>query len=233
MRPKKPASGHGESSRDFNSVGDEGGFAPSLKSNDEAIETIIAAIERAGFVPGDQVATAPDPAASEFFESGQHVLGRSEQKRCKSPEQIVRLYEVWVDRRPIISIEDGVAEEDELGWRLITEALGKRIQLVGDAEKRVGIRAPGLAKYGYIATYLPLARLAGFGLRHQERYIILDLDMRARHGGKSSHVVFSAQREQEVVQVLKCALRQSAESFSSATMNSATGNRSSLDLGSP
>jgi enolase len=91
MRPKKPASGHGESSRDFNSVGDEGGFAPSLKSNDEAIETIIAAIERAGFVPGDQVATAPDPAASEFFESGQHVLGRSEQKRCKSPEQIVRL----------------------------------------------------------------------------------------------------------------------------------------------
>jgi enolase len=114
------------------SVGDEGGFAPSLKSNDEAIETIIAAIERAGFVPGDQVAIALDPAASEFFESGQYVLGRSEQKWCKSPEQIVRLYEDWVDRYPIISIEDGVAEEDELGWRLITEALDKRIQLVGD-----------------------------------------------------------------------------------------------------
>jgi enolase len=94
------------------------------------------------------------------------VLDRSEQKRCKSPEQIVRLYEDWVDRYLIISIEDGVAEADELGWRLITEALGKRIQLVGDDN--------------FVTN---------------PRIFILDLDMRARHGGKSSHVVFPAQPE--------------------------------------
>jgi enolase len=112
-------------------VGDEGGFAPSLKSNDEAIEVILAAIEQAGFVPGDQVAIALDPAASEFFESGHYVMRKSDKSR-KTPEEIVRLYEDWVDRYPIISIEDGVAEGDSLGWRLITEALGERIQLVGD-----------------------------------------------------------------------------------------------------
>jgi enolase len=112
-------------------VGDEGGFAPNLKSNDEAIEVILAAIEKAGYVPGDQIAIALDPAASEFFESGQYVLDRSDQSR-KSPEEIVRLLDDWVERYPIISIEDGVAEGDAIGWRLITEALGKKIQLVGD-----------------------------------------------------------------------------------------------------
>jgi enolase len=112
-------------------VGDEGGFAPSLKSNDEAIEVILAAIEQAGFVPGDQVAIALDPAASEFFESGQYILDRSDKSR-KTPEAMLRLYEDWVDRYPIISLEDGVAEGDTVGWRLITDALGKRIQLVGD-----------------------------------------------------------------------------------------------------
>jgi enolase len=118
--------------RDYNTaVGDEGGFAPSLKSNDEAIEVIVAAIEQAGFTPGEQVAVALDPAASEFFESGHYVLHKSDKSR-KSPEEMVRLYEDWVDRYPIVSIEDGVAEGDSLGWRLITEALGTRIQLVGD-----------------------------------------------------------------------------------------------------
>jgi enolase len=112
-------------------VGDEGGFAPNLKSNDEAIEVILAAIENAGFVPGDQIAIALDPAASEFYESGQYFLDRSDKSR-KTPEEMVRLYEDWLDRYPIISLEDGVAEEDAVGWRLITEALGKRIQLVGD-----------------------------------------------------------------------------------------------------
>jgi enolase len=112
-------------------VGDEGGFAPNLKSNDEAIEVILAAIEQAGFIPGDQIAIALDPAASEFFESGRYVLHRSDKSR-KSPEEIVRLLDDWVERYPIISIEDGVAEGDAIGWRLITEALGKKIQLVGD-----------------------------------------------------------------------------------------------------
>jgi len=112
-------------------VGDEGGFTPNLKSNDEAIEVILAAIEQAGFIPGDQIAIALDPAASEFFESGQYVLDRSDKSR-KTPEEIVRLLDDWVERYPIISIEDGVAEGDAVGWRLITEALGKKIQLVGD-----------------------------------------------------------------------------------------------------
>jgi enolase len=83
------------------------------------------------FIPGDQIAIALDPAASEFFESGQYVLDRSDKSR-KTPEEIVHLFDNWVERYPIISIEDGVAEGDAVGWRLITEALGKKIQLVGD-----------------------------------------------------------------------------------------------------
>jgi enolase len=112
-------------------VGDEGGFAPSLRSNDEAIEVILAAIEQAGLKPGEQVALALDPAASEFFEDGQYVLHKSDKSR-KSPEEMVRLFEDWVKRYPIVSIEDGVAEQDQDGWRLMTEALGRAIQLVGD-----------------------------------------------------------------------------------------------------
>jgi enolase len=120
------------SNRGYNlAVGDEGGFAPSLKSNVEAIEVILAGIERAGLVPGEQVAIAIDRAASEFFESGRYVLDGTDKSR-KTPEEIVRLYEDWVDRYPIISIEDGVAEGDDVGWRLITEALGQKVQLVGD-----------------------------------------------------------------------------------------------------
>jgi enolase len=113
------------------SVGDEGGFAPNLKSNEEAIEVILAAIERAGFVPGDQIAIALDPAASELFEDGRYVLRKSDQSR-RTSEEMVRLYEDWLDRYPIVSIEDGVAEGDDQGWRLITDALSKKVQLVGD-----------------------------------------------------------------------------------------------------
>ena len=112
-------------------VGDEGGFAPSLKSNTEAVEVILRAIEKAGFTPGEQVALALDPAASEFFEDEAYVFGKSDGSR-KSPEEMVRLYEDWVGKYPIVSIEDGVAEQDEGGWRLITETLGKQVQLVGD-----------------------------------------------------------------------------------------------------
>ena len=112
-------------------VGDEGGFAPSLTSNTEAVEVILWAIEKAGFTPGEQVALALDPAASEFFEAGQYVFDKSDGSR-KSPEDMVRLYEDWVGKYPIVSIEDGVAEQDEAGWRLITETLGRKVQLVGD-----------------------------------------------------------------------------------------------------
>jgi enolase len=112
-------------------VGDEGGFAPSLRSNTEAVEVILTAIERAGFKAREQIALALDPAASEFYEPGQYVFSKSDKSR-KTAEDMVRLYEDWVRQYPIISIEDGVAENHQLGWRLLTQALGKRIQLVGD-----------------------------------------------------------------------------------------------------
>ncbi len=112
-------------------VGDEGGFAPSLKSNDEAVEVILEAIEKANYKPGKDVYLALDPASSEFFEKGKYVFKKSD-KSSKTPEQMVRFYEKWVKQYPIISIEDGMAENDWEGWKMITEALGKKIQLVGD-----------------------------------------------------------------------------------------------------
>ena len=112
-------------------VGDEGGFAPSLKSNTEAVEVILSAIEKAGFKPGDQVALALDPASSEFHEKGAYVFSKSDKSR-KTSEEMVRLYEDWVRQYPIVSIEDGVAEDDVAGWKRITQVLGGRAQLVGD-----------------------------------------------------------------------------------------------------
>ena len=112
-------------------VGDEGGFAPSLKSNDEAVEVILQAIEKANYKSGKDVFLALDPAASEFFVKGKYIFNKSD-KSSKSPEQMVKFYERWVKQYPIISIEDGMAENDWRGWKLITEALGEKIQLVGD-----------------------------------------------------------------------------------------------------
>jgi enolase len=112
-------------------VGDEGGFAPNLKSNEEAVEVILEAITKAGYAPGKDVYIALDPASSEFFDNGKYVFSKSD-KSAKSPDQIVRFYENWVAQYPIISIEDGLAENDWTGWKLMTDALGKKIQLVGD-----------------------------------------------------------------------------------------------------
>jgi enolase len=113
------------------SVGDEGGFAPSLKSNVEAIELVLEAIQQAGFRPGDDVAIAIDPAASEFFQDGKYVFKKSDQS-SKSPEEMVRFWANWVRQYPIVSIEDGLAEDDWEGWKMMTEELGSKIQLVGD-----------------------------------------------------------------------------------------------------
>ena len=114
-------------------VGDEGGFAPSLKSNEEAIEVILEAIEAAGYKVGDDVALALDPASSEFYnkETGKYVFKKSD-KSEKSSEEMARYWESWVRQYPIISIEDGLAEDDWAGWRFMTEILGEQIQLVGD-----------------------------------------------------------------------------------------------------
>ncbi|OPX24172.1 MAG: phosphopyruvate hydratase [Candidatus Latescibacteria bacterium 4484_107] len=111
-------------------VGDEGGFAPNLKSNEEPIEVILKAIEKAGYKPGEQMAIALDPAASEFYEDGLYNL--SAEGRKLSSAEIVDFYADWVAKYPIVSIEDGMAEGDWDGWKLMTDKLGKKIQIVGD-----------------------------------------------------------------------------------------------------
>jgi len=111
-------------------VGDEGGFAPNLKSNEEAIQLLIEAIEVAGFRPGDDIALALDTASTEFFKDGSYRLDG--EGRTLSPTQMVELLTSWCDKYPIVSIEDGVAEEDWDGWGALTQALGSRVQLVGD-----------------------------------------------------------------------------------------------------
>lgn len=112
-------------------VGDEGGFAPNLKSNEEALELIIESIEKAGYIPDDQILIALDPAASEFYQDGVYTL-KAEKKPTKTAEEMVEFYAKLTEKYPIISIEDGMAEDDWNGWKLITEALGKKTQLVGD-----------------------------------------------------------------------------------------------------
>jgi enolase len=111
-------------------VGDEGGFAPALRSHEEAIEVILQAIEAAGYAPGKQVWLALDPASSEFFNAGMYELKGENRKLDASG--MVEFYADWAERYPIASIEDGVAEGDQAGWKLMTERLGGKIQLVGD-----------------------------------------------------------------------------------------------------
>ncbi len=113
------------------SVGDEGGFAPNLKSNEEALQVIMEAIEKAGYKPGEDILLALDVASSELFKDGKYYL-ENEEKPEKTPEQLVDFYENLVNKYPIISIEDGMAENDWDGWKMLTDRLGKKIQLVGD-----------------------------------------------------------------------------------------------------
>ena len=111
-------------------VGDEGGFAPSLSSNREALEVIVAAIEAAGYKPGVDIFLGMDPAASEFYEDGKYVLAR--EGRTLTSREMVDLYERWLNDYPIITIEDGLAEDDWEGWAQLQQQLGQRVQLVGD-----------------------------------------------------------------------------------------------------
>ncbi len=112
-------------------VGDEGGYAPELGSNDEAIQSVVEAIEKAGYTPGEEVAIALDPAASEFYQDGKYVFKKST-KEVMTSEQMVEFWARWVEKYPIISIEDGLAEHDWDGWVQMTEVLGEKIQIVGD-----------------------------------------------------------------------------------------------------
>jgi len=112
-------------------VGDEGGFAPSVKSNVEGIEVVLEAISQAGYKPGEEIAIALDPAASEFYQDGKYVFKKSD-KSSKSSEEMVRYWAKWANDYPIVSLEDGLAEDDWDGWAMLTKELGDKIQLVGD-----------------------------------------------------------------------------------------------------
>jgi enolase len=113
-------------------VGDEGGFAPNLKSNEEAIESVLEAITQAGYQPGAQIGICLDPASSEFFKNGKYVFKKSD-KSERTSEQMVEFWANWVRQYPaILSIEDGMSEDDWDGWKLLTDTIGSKCQLVGD-----------------------------------------------------------------------------------------------------
>jgi len=128
-------------------VGDEGGFAPSLRSNVEAIEVVLEAIQQAGYKPGKEIAIALDPAASEFYQDGKYVFKKSD-RSSKSSEEMVRYWAKWVKDYPIVSLEDGLSEDDWDGWAMLTKELGGKIQLVGDDifVTNIEIFAKGIAK---------------------------------------------------------------------------------------
>lgn len=113
------------------SVGDEGGFAPNLQSNEEAVEVILQAISAAGYKPGKDIKIALDPASSEFYKDGFYVL-EAEAEPKKSSEEMAAFYAGWVEKYPIVSIEDGMAEDDWAGWKILTDKIGGKIQIVGD-----------------------------------------------------------------------------------------------------
>jgi enolase len=161
-------------------VGDEGGFAPELKSNEEAVEVILQAIESAGYKTGKQISIALDPAASELYESGQYVFWKST-KTKKSSAQMIQLWQKWVRQYPIVSLEDGLAENDWEGWQELTRVLGKKIELVGDdvfcTNPRIiargikeGVANSVLIKLNQIGTLtetldaIRTARKAGYGI---------------------------------------------------------------------
>jgi enolase len=161
------------------SVGDEGGFAPNLKTNDEAVEVIVEAIKTAGYKPGKDIAIALDPAASEFYDNGSYVMKKSDKSRM-TPAEMVKLWGDWAKKYPIVSLEDGMGEEDRDGWKSLTAALGRKLQLVGDdnfvtnpkifAEGiREGIANAILIKLNQIGTVsetletVAMAQKAGYG----------------------------------------------------------------------
>jgi enolase len=160
-------------------VGDEGGFAPSLKTNTEAVELMLEAIGAAGYQAGRQIALALDPAASEFYDQGAYVMKKSDGSR-KTPAEMVALWGDWAKRYPIASLEDGMGEEDCEGWKALTKTLGQKLQLVGDdnfvtnpsifAEGiREGIANAILIKLNQIGTVsetletVAMAQKAGYG----------------------------------------------------------------------
>lgn len=158
------------------SVGDEGGFAPSLKSNVEAVEVLLEAITKAGYAPGKDISIALDPASSEMYQDGKYVFYKSD-KSARTSEEMVAIYADWVRQYPIVSIEDGLAQDDWDGWNLLTKELGSKIQLVGDdlfvtnTERLARGIAEGTAnsiliKLNQIGTVTETIRAIELGRRH-------------------------------------------------------------------
>jgi enolase len=158
-------------------VGDEGGFAPQLETNEEALQVIVAAIEQAGYTPGEEVSLALDPASTEFYRDGRyHLAGEG---RSLSSAELVDLYEAWLAKYPIVSIEDGMAEDDWDGWKQLTDRVGARVQLVGDdlfvtnperlregIERRVGssilVKVNQIGSLSETLAAIELARASGY-----------------------------------------------------------------------
>ena len=113
-------------------VGDEGGYAPALKANEEAVETILEAIEKAGFKAGKDVAIALDPAASEFYDVDKKIYNLRTEGRELSSDEMVAFWVDWVNKYPIVSLEDGLAQDDWEGWKALTAEVGDKVQIVGD-----------------------------------------------------------------------------------------------------
>ncbi|HEX6797585.1 MAG TPA: phosphopyruvate hydratase [Ktedonobacterales bacterium] len=164
-------------------VGDEGGFAPSLGSNREALELIVAAIEAAGYKPGEQICLGIDPAASEFYHDGKYELAR--EGRMLTSTEMVALYEQWVGQYPIISIEDGLAEDDWQGWAELTRRLGDKVQLVGDDIFVTNIERIGRGIREHIANSV-LIKLNQIGTL-TETLAAIEQAMRARYTAVISH----------------------------------------------
>ncbi|HXV86667.1 MAG TPA: phosphopyruvate hydratase [Gemmatimonadales bacterium] len=177
---KKVLSGRGLST----AVGDEGGFAPMLPSNEAALDAVVAAIQAAGLQPGSDVAIALDPAASEFYDRGQYVFKKGDGSR-RSSEEMVRLYETWIGRYPIVSIEDGLAEDDWEGWTALTQALGERVQLVGDDLFVTNVERLGKGIEGGVANAI-LVKVNQIGTL-TETLQCIDLARRSGYGTVISH----------------------------------------------
>ncbi|WP_287417612.1 phosphopyruvate hydratase [Oceanithermus sp.] len=162
-------------------VGDEGGFAPNLQSNEEAVEVLIEAIQAAGYEPGKEIALALDPAASEFYQDGKYHL--EAEGRVLGSEEMVEYWADWVERYPIVSLEDGLDENDWEGWKRLTERLGDRVQLVGDdlfvtnpdflmRGIREGVAGAILVKLNQIGTLSETLETVRLAQRHSYRTVI-------------------------------------------------------------
>jgi enolase len=164
-------------------VGDEGGFAPALKTNAEAVELILQAIEEAGYKPGEQIALALDPASSGFYEDGLYNL-RTEGRKVTAA-QMVQMYADWVSKYPIVVLEDGLSEDDWDGWKLLNQALGEKIELVGDDLFVTNVQriARGIAENAANAVLIKLNQIGTLS----ETIAAIEMARKAGWGAMVSH----------------------------------------------